>query len=146
MCSYKNNILQLAFGVVLGLSQGIAQAADYVDVLDLPARVSALAINSPLSGMTRAGAHIGVPDVQTLRRAGHVGASCGEGACPRLSAQHSQDLRYIGNFGAASQPNGGKPPRHSSLPHDLHGARFERQAHGCVSRRGFPKRTQYVFV
>ncbi|MCO8309633.1 WD40/YVTN/BNR-like repeat-containing protein [Pseudomonas mandelii] len=55
MCSYKNNILQLAFGVVLCLSQGITQAADYVDVLDLPARVSALAANSPLSGMARAG-------------------------------------------------------------------------------------------
>ena len=31
-------MLQLVFGVVLGLSQGITQAADYVDVLDLPAR------------------------------------------------------------------------------------------------------------
>src|SRR5947207_3365081 len=58
MCSYKNNMLQLAFGVVLCLSQGIAQAAEYVDVLDLPARVSALAINSPLSGMARAGGRV----------------------------------------------------------------------------------------
>ncbi|MGA3798136.1 WD40/YVTN/BNR-like repeat-containing protein [Pseudomonas fluorescens] len=67
MCSYKNNILQLAFGVVLGLSQGIAQAADYVDVLDLPARLSALAINSPLSGMTRAGGR-----VITVGQRGHI--------------------------------------------------------------------------
>ena len=42
MCSYKN-YLQVAFGVVLGLLQGVTHAADYVDVLDLPARVSALA-------------------------------------------------------------------------------------------------------
>ena len=55
MCSYKNNMLQLAFGVVLCLSQGLSQASGYVDVLDLPAKVSALAGNSPLSGMARAG-------------------------------------------------------------------------------------------
>jgi hypothetical protein len=46
MCSYKN-YLQVAFGVVLGLLQGVTHAADYVDVLDLPARVSALAVNCP---------------------------------------------------------------------------------------------------
>lgn len=57
MCSYKN-YLQVAFGVVLGLLQGVTHAADYVDVLDLPARVSALAINSPLSGMARAGERV----------------------------------------------------------------------------------------
>ncbi|WGK92670.1 WD40/YVTN/BNR-like repeat-containing protein [Pseudomonas migulae] len=57
MCSYKN-YLQVAFGVVLGLLQGVTLAADYVDVLDLPARVSALAINSPLSGMARAGERV----------------------------------------------------------------------------------------
>ena len=41
--------------------------------------------------------------------------------------RHSQDLRYIGNFGAASQPNGGKPPRHSSLPQGfvLYGSQWE---------------------
>jgi photosystem II stability/assembly factor-like uncharacterized protein len=48
-------MLQLAFGVVLCLSQGLSQASGYVDVLDLPAKVSALAGNSPLSGMARAG-------------------------------------------------------------------------------------------
>jgi photosystem II stability/assembly factor-like uncharacterized protein len=57
MCSYKN-YLQLAFGVVLGIMQGVTHAAEYVDVLDLPARVSALAINSPLSGMARAGERV----------------------------------------------------------------------------------------
>jgi photosystem II stability/assembly factor-like uncharacterized protein len=54
MCSYKK-YLQLAFGAVLVLSQGVTQAAGYIDVLDLPAKVSALAVSSPLSGMTRAG-------------------------------------------------------------------------------------------
>ncbi|MGE8337838.1 WD40/YVTN/BNR-like repeat-containing protein [Pseudomonas laurylsulfatiphila] len=67
MCSYKNNIVRLAFGVVLGLSQGVTQAADYVDVLDLPARASVLAINSPLSGMTRAGGR-----VITVGQRGHI--------------------------------------------------------------------------
>ena len=55
MCSYKNNMLQLAFGVVLCLSQGLSHASGYVDVLDLPAKVSPLAVTSPLSGMARAG-------------------------------------------------------------------------------------------
>ncbi|KNH27116.1 glycosyl hydrolase [Pseudomonas syringae] len=57
MCSYKN-CLQLAFGVVLGVVQGITHAADYVDVLDLPVRVSTLAVNSSLSGMARAGERV----------------------------------------------------------------------------------------
>ncbi|MFU2327076.1 WD40/YVTN/BNR-like repeat-containing protein [Pseudomonas sp. NFX98] len=57
MCSYKN-YLPLALGVVLGLLQGITHAADYVDVLDLPVKVSALAIKSPLSGMARAGERV----------------------------------------------------------------------------------------
>ncbi|MBD9562503.1 WD40/YVTN/BNR-like repeat-containing protein [Pseudomonas sp. PDM09] len=54
MCSYKN-YLQLALGALLATLQGLSQASAYVDVLDLPARVSALAVNSPLSGMARAG-------------------------------------------------------------------------------------------
>ncbi|MBZ9780942.1 glycosyl hydrolase [Pseudomonas sp. REP124] len=58
MCSYKNNYLQLACGVVLSVLQSVSFAADYVDVLDLPAKTSALAINSPLSGMTRAGSRV----------------------------------------------------------------------------------------
>ncbi len=55
MCSYKKNYLQLALGVLLAMLQGLSHASAYVDVLDLPARVSALAVNSPLSGMARAG-------------------------------------------------------------------------------------------
>jgi photosystem II stability/assembly factor-like uncharacterized protein len=55
MCSYKNNIVQLTLGVLLCLLQGATHAAAYVDVLDQPARASALAAKSPLSGVTRAG-------------------------------------------------------------------------------------------
>lgn len=54
MCSYKS-YLQLALGALLAVLQGLSQASAYVDVLDLPARVSALAVNSPLSDMARAG-------------------------------------------------------------------------------------------
>ena len=57
MCSYKN-YLQVALGVMLGLLQGVTCAADYFDVLDLPAKVSALAIHSPLSGTARAGERV----------------------------------------------------------------------------------------
>ena len=57
MCSYKN-YLQVAFGLMLGLMQGVTHATDYVDVLDLPAKVSPLAINSSLSGMARAGERV----------------------------------------------------------------------------------------
>ncbi|HCS42534.1 MAG TPA: glycosyl hydrolase, partial [Pseudomonas sp.] len=35
--------------------QGLTQAAGYVDVLDLPAKTSALAVRSPLLGVARAG-------------------------------------------------------------------------------------------
>lgn len=54
MCSYKK-YLQWALGILFAVLQGLTQAAGYVDVLDLPARASALAVSSPLSGMTRAG-------------------------------------------------------------------------------------------
>ncbi|SEN54255.1 Uncharacterized protein SAMN04487857_12135 [Pseudomonas sp. ok272] len=54
MCSHKN-YFRLALGALLAMLQGFSQASSYVDVLDLPARVSALAVSSPLSGMTRAG-------------------------------------------------------------------------------------------
>lgn len=57
MCSYKS-CLQRALGIVLSVLQGFAHAADYVDVLDLPASVSALAIHSPLSGTARAGERV----------------------------------------------------------------------------------------
>lgn len=54
MCSFKNCVL-LALGATLALMQGFAQAANYVDVLDLPARPSALAVHSPLLDTARAG-------------------------------------------------------------------------------------------
>ncbi|KAI2669278.1 YCF48-related protein, partial [Pseudomonas sp. TNT3] len=66
MCTCKNYV-QMVLGIVLVLLQGVAQAAAYVDVLDLPAKVSALAINSPLSGMTRAGER-----VITVGQRGHI--------------------------------------------------------------------------
>lgn len=40
---------------MLALLQGVAQAASYVDVLDLPAHPSSLAVRSPLIGIARAG-------------------------------------------------------------------------------------------
>ncbi|MHC8326946.1 WD40/YVTN/BNR-like repeat-containing protein [Pseudomonas sp. LB1P83] len=54
MCLYKN-YLQLALGALLAMLQGLGHASTYVDVLDLPAKASALAISSPLSGLARAG-------------------------------------------------------------------------------------------
>ncbi|WP_369959759.1 WD40/YVTN/BNR-like repeat-containing protein [Pseudomonas benzenivorans] len=54
MCSFKKRTL-LALGVLLVLVQGVAQAASYVDVLDLPAKPSALAPRSPLLDLTSAG-------------------------------------------------------------------------------------------
>jgi len=57
MCAYKK-YLQLALGSFFALLQGVSQAAEYVDVLDLPARASALAVKSPLSGMARAGERV----------------------------------------------------------------------------------------
>ncbi|MBK5415521.1 WD40/YVTN/BNR-like repeat-containing protein [Pseudomonas sp. TH31] len=54
MCSYKKYVL-LALGVTLALLRGVAQADSYVDVLDLPASASALAMHSPLLDTARAG-------------------------------------------------------------------------------------------
>jgi len=55
MCWYKNKSVQLTLGVALCLLQGLTQATPYIDVLDQPARISALASKSPLSGVARAG-------------------------------------------------------------------------------------------
>ncbi|MDT4842982.1 Ycf48-like protein [compost metagenome] len=54
MCSFKKHSL-LALGILLALWQGVAPAASYVDVLDLPAKPSALAQRSPLLDVTRTG-------------------------------------------------------------------------------------------
>ncbi|MDQ0123464.1 photosystem II stability/assembly factor-like uncharacterized protein [Pseudomonas lini] len=50
MCSFKK-----ALALLLVLWQAVAQASGYVDVLDLPARPSALAVRSPLLDVTSAG-------------------------------------------------------------------------------------------
>lgn len=54
MGSFKKSAL-LALGIALGSLQGIAQAATFVDVLDLPAKPSELATRSPLRDVARAG-------------------------------------------------------------------------------------------
>ena len=54
MGSYKKCLL-LALGASLVLSQGVARATSFVDVLDQPARLSALAVRSPLLATARAG-------------------------------------------------------------------------------------------
>ena len=51
----NNNFRRVALACLLASAQGVSQAAAYVDVLDLPAKTSALAIGSPLSGTARAG-------------------------------------------------------------------------------------------
>jgi photosystem II stability/assembly factor-like uncharacterized protein len=66
MCSF-NRYVQLAFGLVLVLLQGVAQATSYVDVLDLPAKPSGLAVRSPLLGVTRAGERL-----VTVGHRGHI--------------------------------------------------------------------------
>ncbi|WP_172151228.1 WD40/YVTN/BNR-like repeat-containing protein [Pseudomonas tumuqii] len=54
MCSFKKFML-VTFCATLTLLQAVAQAASYVDVLELPAKPSALAVRSPLLDVTRAG-------------------------------------------------------------------------------------------
>ncbi|MNM72225.1 Ycf48-like protein [compost metagenome] len=66
MCSYNKKIVQLALGVMLTL-QSVVQAASFVDVLDLPAKPSALAMRSPLLDL----AHVGQRLVAVGQR-GHI--------------------------------------------------------------------------
>ena len=54
MCSFNKCVL-LVLCAALVLLQAVAQAASYVDVLELPAKPSALAVRSPLLDVTRAG-------------------------------------------------------------------------------------------
>ncbi|MNQ59783.1 Ycf48-like protein [compost metagenome] len=54
MCSVRQYV-RLALCATLMLLQAVAQAAGYVDVLELPAKPSALAVRSPLLDVTRAG-------------------------------------------------------------------------------------------
>ena len=97
MCSYKN-CLQLALGVVLGIMQGVSHATDYVDVLDLPAKASALAINNPLSGMARAGER-----VIAVGQRGHILFSDDSGKhWQQAAVPASADLTAV-NFPTATQ-------------------------------------------
>lgn len=66
MCSFKKRAW-LALAVLLALLQGAAQASNYVDVLDLPAKPSALALRSPLLDVVRAGER-----VVTVGQRGHI--------------------------------------------------------------------------
>src|SRR5213080_621401 len=66
MCSF-NKCVMLVLSSALTLWLGVAQAADYVDVLDLPSKPSALAVRSPLLGMARAGDRL-----VTVGQRGHI--------------------------------------------------------------------------
>ncbi|WP_223443391.1 WD40/YVTN/BNR-like repeat-containing protein [Pseudomonas sp. BF-R-19] len=66
MGSLKNFVLALLCSM-LALSQGVAQAAGYADVLDLPAKPSPLAVRSPLIGIARAGERL-----VTVGQRGHI--------------------------------------------------------------------------
>ena len=52
MCSFKKPVL---LALLIALWQTVAQASGYVDVLDLPAKPSALAVRSPLLDVANAG-------------------------------------------------------------------------------------------
>lgn len=54
MCLFNKRLL-LTMAVLLTALQGVAQAASFIDVLDLPAEPSALASRSPLLDVVRAG-------------------------------------------------------------------------------------------
>lgn len=55
MCSFRQYAMLALSALLL---QGVAQAAGYVDVLELPAKASALAVHNPLLDVTRAGARL----------------------------------------------------------------------------------------
>lgn len=97
MCSYKK-YLQLALGALMVLVQGVPQASDYIDVLDLPARASALAVSSPLSGMARAGDRL-----VAVGQRGHILYSDDSGKhWQQASVPVSADLSAV-NFPSALQ-------------------------------------------
>ncbi|VVQ16803.1 Ycf48-like protein [Pseudomonas fluorescens] len=66
MGSLKKFVLALLC-LTLALLQGVAQATGYVDVLDLPAKPSPLAVSSPLIGIARAGERL-----VTVGQRGHI--------------------------------------------------------------------------
>ncbi|NBB64850.1 glycosyl hydrolase, partial [Pseudomonas sp. ODNR1LW] len=66
MGSMRNLLLALLC-TLLALVQGVARAGAYVDVLDLPAKPSALAVRSPLIDIARAGERL-----VTVGQRGHI--------------------------------------------------------------------------
>ncbi|VVO74337.1 Ycf48-like protein [Pseudomonas fluorescens] len=66
MGSLKKFVLALLCSM-LALLQGVAHATGYVDVLDLPAKPSPLAVSSPLIGIARAGERL-----VTVGQRGHI--------------------------------------------------------------------------
>jgi photosystem II stability/assembly factor-like uncharacterized protein len=61
------NLLLALLCTLLALVQGVARAGAYVDVLDLPAKPSALAVRSPLIDIARAGERL-----VTVGQRGHI--------------------------------------------------------------------------
>ncbi|MEX6504565.1 WD40/YVTN/BNR-like repeat-containing protein [Pseudomonas zhanjiangensis] len=97
MCSFDRYV-QLAFGLVLVLLQGIAQATSYVDVLDLPAKPSGLAVRSPLLDVTRAGERL-----VTVGHRGHILYSDDAGqSWQQAAVPVSSDLNAV-HFSTAEQ-------------------------------------------
>lgn len=97
MCSYTK-YLQVALGITLALLQGLTQAASYVDVLDLPAKASALAVRSPLLGAARAGERLIV-----VGQRGHILYSDDSGKdWQQAAVPVSADLNAV-NFPSATQ-------------------------------------------
>ena len=67
MCTYNKKIVRLALVAMLTMLQSVVQAASYIDVLDLPAKPSALASHSPLLDLARAGQRL-----VTVGQRGHI--------------------------------------------------------------------------
>ncbi|MGL6244146.1 WD40/YVTN/BNR-like repeat-containing protein [Pseudomonas sp.] len=97
MCSYKK-YRQSALAMALVLVHGFTQADSYVDVLDLPAKSSALAIRSPLLGVTRAGERL-----VAVGQRGHI-LYCDEGgdAWQQATVPVSADLNAV-SFPSSTQ-------------------------------------------
>lgn len=97
MCSHKKYV-QWAIVGLLALWHGITPAAGFVDVLDLPAKASALAISNPLVGMTRAGERL-----IAVGQRGHILYSDDSGKhWQQASVPVSTDLNAV-NFPSALQ-------------------------------------------
>ncbi|MBM7060460.1 glycosyl hydrolase [Pseudomonas sp. UL073] len=97
MCSFNKRLL-LAAGLCLAFAQGAVQAAGYVDVLDLPAKPSALAQRSPLLDLARAGQRL-----VAVGQRGHILYSDGGGqAWQQAVVPVSSDLTAV-HFPSAQQ-------------------------------------------